>query len=210
LQIAAIRHEDGLEMPPKQKLTENQIADFVKWIEAGAVDPRDGAAAKSASAIDIEKGRQFWAFQPPVKPVLPTVKDQSWPLTEIDRFVRAAQEKNGVTVVADADPQTLVRRLYFDSIGLPPTLDEAREFVRDGQTDAQRTLESTVDRLAASRYFGERWGRHWLDVAATLNRAARRRASVIRRRGGTATTSSTRSTPTCRSISSSASKSRAT
>ncbi len=165
LLIAAIRHEDGLEMPPKKKLSDEQIADFEKWIEAGAVDPRDGAAAKSASAIDIEKGRQFWAFQRPVKPVLPTVTDRSWPLTEIDRFVRAAQEKNSVTVVTDADPQTLVRRLYFDLIGLPPTPDEVREFVRDWQSDAQRTLESTVDRLLDSSHFGERWGRHWLDVA---------------------------------------------
>ncbi len=165
LLIAAIRHEDGLEMPPKQKLTDDQIADFVKWIEAGAIDPRDGAGAKSASAIDIEKGRQFWAFQRPVKPVLPTVKNQSWPLTGIDCFVRAAQEENSVAAVADADPQTLVRRLYFDLIGLPPTPDQVREFVRDWQSDAQRTLETTVDRLLDSSHFGERWGRHWLDVA---------------------------------------------
>jgi len=165
LLIAAVRHEDGLEMPPKRKLSNDQIADFVKWIEAGAIDPRDGAAAKTASAIDIEKGRQFRAFQPPVKPTLPMVKDQSWPLTDIDRFVRAAQEENGVTVVADADPQTLVRRLYFDLIGLPPTPDEVREFARDWKSDAQRTLETTVDRLLDSSRYGERWGRHWLDVA---------------------------------------------
>ena len=165
LLIAAIRHEDGLEMPPKQKLTDDQIADFVKWIETGAIDPRDGAAAKSTSAIDIEKGREFWAFQRPVKPALPIIKDQSWPLTEIDRFVRMAQEKNGVTVVADANPQTLVRRLYFDLIGLPPTPEQVREFVRDWQSDAQRTLETTADRLLDSSQFGERWGRHWLDVA---------------------------------------------
>lgn len=165
LLIAAIRHEDGLEMPPKQKLSEDQIADFVKWIETGAVDPRDGAAASSASAIDIEQGRRFWAFQRPVKPELPMVKEQSWPLSDIDRFVRAAQEKNEVTVVADADPQTLVRRLYFDLIGLPPTPDQVQEFVRSSQSDAQRALETTVDHLLASSHFGERWGRHWLDVA---------------------------------------------
>jgi dienelactone hydrolase len=165
LLIAAIRHEDGLEMPPKQKLTAEQIADFVKWIEAGAIDPRDGAAAKTTSSIDIEKGRQFWAFQRPVKPALPIVVEPSWPLTDIDRFVQAAQEKNGVTVVGDADPQTLVRRLYFDLIGLPPTPEQVREFVRDWQSDAQRTLETTVDQLLDSSHFGERWGRHWLDVA---------------------------------------------
>jgi len=165
LLIAALRHEDGLEMPPKKKLTDDQIADFVKWIESGAVDPRDGAVAKNASAIDIQKGRQFWAFQQPVKPALPTIKDQSWPLTDVDRFVRAAQEKHGVDVVADAEPNTLVRRLYFDLIGLPPTPEQLNEFVRDWKFDTQRTLEITVDRLLDSSHFGERWGRHWLDVA---------------------------------------------
>jgi dienelactone hydrolase/mono/diheme cytochrome c family protein len=165
LLIAALRHEDGLEMPPKKKLSDEQIADFVKWIEAGAVDPRDGVAAKSASTIDMEKGREFWAFQRPVKPALPMVKDQSWPLTDIDRFVRAAQEQNGVTVVGDADPRTLVRRLYFDLIGLPPSPHEVHEFVRDWQSDAQHALHATVDRLLESSHFGERWGRHWLDVA---------------------------------------------
>jgi dienelactone hydrolase/cytochrome c553 len=165
LLIAAIRHEDGLEMPPKKKLSDDQIADFVKWIETGAIDPRDGAAARTSSAIDIEKGREFWAFRRTVKPALPMVTDQSWPLTDVDRFVRAAQETNGVTVVGDADPQTLVRRLYFDLIGLPPTPEQVRDFVRDWQSDAQRTLETTVDRLLDSSHFGERWGRHWLDVA---------------------------------------------
>jgi cytochrome c553 len=97
--------------------------------------------------------------------MLPTVQDPSWPLTEIDRFVRAAQEKNGVTVVADADPHTLVRRLYFDLIGLPPTPDQVQAFVRDWQSDSQGTLETTVDQLLDSSHFGERWGRHWLDVA---------------------------------------------
>jgi len=165
LLIAALRHEDGLEMPPKSKLSDEQIAEFVKWIEAGAIDPRDGDAAKITSAIDIEQGRQFWAFQRPAKPALPPLKNEAWPLTETDRFVRAAQEKNGVEVVADADPQTLVRRLYFDLIGLPTTPEQVREFLRDWQTDANRTLETTVDRLLDSSQFGERWGRHWLDVA---------------------------------------------
>ncbi|MCX7397654.1 MAG: DUF1549 domain-containing protein [Planctomycetales bacterium] len=165
LLIAAIRHEDGLEMPPKQKLTEEQIADFVTWIRTGAVDPREGVAAESSSAIDIEEGRRFWAFQRPVKPPLPPIQNESWPLTEVDRFVLAAQEKNGLSVVADAEPLTMVRRLYFDLIGLPPTPAEVRAFVNDWQNSPQQTLESTVDRLLDSSHFGERWGRHWLDVA---------------------------------------------
>jgi dienelactone hydrolase len=165
LLIAAIRHEDGLEMPPKSKLTDEQIADFVKWIEVGAIDPRDGAAAKAASAIDIEKGREFWAFQPPAKTPPPNVKDESWPVTDIDRFIRAAQKREGVEVVGDAEPGTLVRRLYFDLIGLPPSPEEVQSFVEGWQSTPQQTLESTVDRLLESRHFGERWGRHWLDVA---------------------------------------------
>jgi cephalosporin-C deacetylase-like acetyl esterase/cytochrome c553 len=165
LLIAAIRHENGLEMPPRSKLTDEQIADFVHWIETGAVDPRDGAAAKSTSAIDLEQGRKFWAFQRPVKAAPPRVAQESWPRTDIDHFIRAAQEREGVEVVGDAQPQTLVRRLYFDLIGLPPSPQEVRSFVEGWQNAPQPTLEVTVDQLLASRHFGERWGRHWLDVA---------------------------------------------
>jgi dienelactone hydrolase/cytochrome c553 len=165
LLIAAIRHEDGLEMPPKAKLTEEQIADFVKWIEAGAVDPREGKSAVAAAGIDVEQGRDFWAFQRPVKTQPPEVKDDLWPLTDVDRFVRAAQEREGLEVVGDAQPRTLVRRLYFDLIGLPPAPEEVQAFVDAWQSSPQQTLESTVDELLKSKHFGERWGRHWLDVA---------------------------------------------
>ncbi|MFM7074198.1 MAG: PSD1 and planctomycete cytochrome C domain-containing protein [Planctomycetota bacterium] len=169
LLIAAIRHEGGLEMPPQQKLTDEQIADFVRWIDAGATDPRDGVAAKPAAALDIERGRQFWAFQRPVKTPPPTPKETTWPLSDIDRFVLDAQEKNGVTAAADADPSVLVRRLYFDLIGLPPTTQESEQFVRHIQGGGPHALETTlkqsVDRLLESSQFGERWGRHWLDVA---------------------------------------------
>ena len=165
LLIAAIRHEDGLEMPPKSKLTDEQIADFVKWIEAGAIDPREGKSAVATAGIDIEQGRDFWAFQRPIKTQPPEVKDDSWPLTDVDRFVRAAQEREGLEVVGDAQPRTLVRRLYFDLIGLPPTPEEVQAFVDGWQNGPQQMLESTVDRLLESRQFGERWGRHWLDVA---------------------------------------------
>ncbi|MGE3777510.1 MAG: alpha/beta fold hydrolase [Pirellulaceae bacterium] len=165
LLIAAIRHEDGLEMPPKAKLTDEQIADFVKWIDAGAFDPREGKSPVTAAGIDIEQGREFWAFQRPVKTPPPQVKDESWPLTNVDRFVRAAQEREGLDVVGDAEPRTLVRRLYFDLIGLPPTPEEVQAFVTGWKKNSAQTLESTVDRLLESRHFGERWGRHWLDVA---------------------------------------------
>ncbi|MCB1233418.1 MAG: DUF1549 domain-containing protein, partial [Verrucomicrobiae bacterium] len=95
----------------------------------------------------------------------PQVKDESWPLTDVDRFIRAAQEREGLEVVGDAEPRTLVRRLYFDLIGLPPTPEEVQSFAEGWQSGPQQTLETTVDRLLESRQFGERWGRHWLDVA---------------------------------------------
>jgi cephalosporin-C deacetylase-like acetyl esterase len=199
LLIAAIRHEDGLAMPPKSKLTDEQIADFVKWIEAGAIDPRESRPGRKTAGVDIEAGRQFWAFQRPVKTPPPQVKNESWPLTDIDRFIRAAQEREGVEVVGDAEPRTLVRRLYFDLIGLPPTAEELDHWTnrlsfnpqpqarnandpqpqaRTSETQPRQTnslafgcglneegVAALVDRLLESRHFGERWGRHWLDVA---------------------------------------------
>jgi acetyl esterase/lipase len=165
LLIAALRHEQDMAMPPKEKLSPEQIADFVTWIESGAADPRDGAATVSAPAVDAEKARTFWAFRRPLAPAVPKPDDEAWPLTDIDCFVRAAQERNGLKVVADADPHTLVRRLYIDLIGLPPTPEEIETFANEWRGSPQRALESAVDRLLASPRFGERWGRHWLDVA---------------------------------------------
>jgi len=165
LLLTAIRHKDGMAMPPKSKLSEEQIADFVTWIENGAFDPRDTTSVRASSGVDIEKGREFWAFRAPVKSETPAVKDEKWPLTDIDRFVKAAQERNGIIAVGDADPRVLVRRLYFDLIGLPPAPEDVEKFEREWRGDAQATLKSTVDRLLDSPRFGERWGRHWLDVA---------------------------------------------
>ncbi|MDX2037139.1 MAG: alpha/beta fold hydrolase [Isosphaeraceae bacterium] len=165
LLLAALRHEDGLEMPPKKKLSDDQIADFTAWVTSGAIDPRDGGSTAAASTVDIEKGRDYWAFQPVVAPSVPKVADASWTLAEIDRFVRAEQELQGLSVVGDASPEILIRRLSFDLIGLPPTPDEIRAFEQAWKQDADRALESTVDRLLDSPRFGERWGRHWLDVA---------------------------------------------
>src|SRR5207244_913888 len=121
LLIKAIRyHDEKLTMPPKQKLPDNVIADFESWVAMGAPDPRT-TGVKSTTSISIEDGRKFWAFQAPKKTVSPTVKDASWPADDIDRFLRAAQEAKGVHPVGDAEPRTLIRRLYFDLIGLPPS-----------------------------------------------------------------------------------------
>ena len=173
LLIAAIRGEKkDLLMPPKEKLPPEVIADFEKWVLMGAPDPRDGKA-KLAKKPDLADGKNFWAFQP-VKPVAaPKVKDTKWPTTELDRFVLAKLEEHKLKPVADADAHTLIRRLYFDLIGLPPAPEQVAAFVKDCGSPAPHSafriphsaLEKVVDQLLASPQFGERWGRHWLDLA---------------------------------------------
>jgi hypothetical protein len=167
LLFKAIRHQGSLKpMPPKKKLTAEVIADFEKWIAMGAPDPRDGSAkAAKAPPIDIDKGRRFWSFQPPKKTTPPKVKDAAWPRGDIDRFLLAGLEAKGLRPVADADPRTLVRRVYFDLVGLPPSPEEVEAFVKKYAADRQAALGAVVDKLLASPRFGERWGRHWLDVA---------------------------------------------
>ena len=136
LLIDAIRH-DGLEMPPKKKLPEKVIADFVAWVKMGAPDPREGGKAPAArKEIDIEAGRQFWAFQLPKEVAAPTVKDKQWAKTDIDIFVLAALEKNKLKPVADADRRTWIRRVSLDLVGLIPTPAEIDAFVNDKSSQA--------------------------------------------------------------------------
>ena len=163
LLIEAIRYGDeDLEMPPKEKLPDSVIADFEKWIRDGAADPRRATHAVSKpDSIDIEAGRKHWAYQPLRAPAIPEVKDAAWPANDIDRFILARLEAAGLQPGADAKKITLVRRLYFDLIGLPPSPKEIARFVDDKSPEA---YENLVDRLLKSPRFGERWGRHWLDV----------------------------------------------
>jgi cytochrome c553 len=167
LLLQAIKHQhDKLKMPPKKKLADEVIADFEKWIAMGAPDPREGRVkVAKKNEIDIEKGRTFWSFRPPQKRPLPQVRDAAWPNGPIDRFLLAGLEAKGLAPVADADARALVRRVYFDLIGLPPAPEEVEAFVRQDAADRQAALGAVVDRLLASPRFGERWGRHWLDVA---------------------------------------------
>jgi hypothetical protein len=163
--VQAIRHaRDELKMPPKKKLPAEVIADFEKWVAMGAPDPRGGTTRVVKNEIDVEKGRSFWAFQPPKKAPPPAVKDAAWPRDDIDRFLLAALEAKGLAPVADADARTLVRRVTFDLTGLPPTPEEVEQFVKEYAARPEAALEAAVDRLLASPRFGERWGRHWLDV----------------------------------------------
>jgi hypothetical protein len=163
LLLSALRHED-LEMPPKGKLSDDVIADFAKWIEMGAPDPREGEIV-AGDSVDLEAGRHFWSFQPVVKPQLPKSAPSGSP---IDQLVAVRREQTGVTPVATAKPETLIRRLYFDLVGLPPepeafALWVARLKSRDDR-ERDAALRALVDALLESPHFGERWGRHWLDV----------------------------------------------
>lgn len=159
--IAAIRHQK-LEMPPQGKLPEAIIADFVRWVEQGAIDPRDGMTSTRAARIDIEKGRTFWAFQPPRIHPRPHVKRTEWPRKELDWFVLAAQESRGIDLVRPASKHEWIRRATLDLIGLPPAPEEIDAFENDTSVDARARV---IDRLLSSPHYGERWGRYWLDLA---------------------------------------------
>ena len=162
-----ITHRDAnSRMPPDSTLSDRAIADFKQWIEMGAPDPReDGLPAIVNSTIDIDKGREFWSFQRPKKSSPPSIDDSDWMRTEVDRFVRAALDAQGMKPAPVADAPTLLRRLHFDLIGLPPSPADIGRFLSNWKRDSQRAIETEVDRLLQSRHFGERWGRHWLDVA---------------------------------------------
>ena len=150
-------------MPPDELLPADVVADFEKWIEMGAPDPRDGEAPVAAApGIDLEAGRQFWSFQPLGEIGVPTPGDTDWCRTEIDQFIRVRQEQAGLAPGPDADRRVLARRAYFDLIGLPPTPEELETFLADDSPTAWAQL---IDRLLESPHYGERWGRHWLDVA---------------------------------------------
>jgi len=163
LLLNALRY-DELEMPPKGRLSDSIIADFEKWIEDGAVDPRDGEAILHNTSIDFDKARQFWSYRPPSNPTVRENNNSEWPRNDIDRFVLAKLESHGIQPIGDADDRTLIRRLYFDLIGLPPSPDEIQRFLSESASDRDTAVAALVWQLLDSQHFGERWGRHWLDV----------------------------------------------
>lgn len=159
LLIQAVRHAGDLKMPKgKEKLGEREIAALVEWVRIGAPWPSDGAKAKSQTL----NPNRHWAFQPVARPRIPAVRNKRWVRNEIDAFVLAKLEAKRMSPSKPADRRTLIRRVYFDLTGLPPTFEEIEAFVADRSPDA---LEKVVDRLLASPRFGERWGRYWLDLA---------------------------------------------
>jgi hypothetical protein len=161
LLIQAIRYtDDDLQMPPKHRLTPEQVRDFEEWVRMGAPDPRDGKVPLSPSQ-NLSETRKHWSFQPVREPQPPEVKTRGWARNEIDAFLLFGMEAKGVTPSQDADPRGLLRRATYDLTGLPPTPEETRTFLADKSRDA---FAKVIDRLLASHAYGERWGRHWLDV----------------------------------------------
>ncbi|RLT05727.1 MAG: DUF1553 domain-containing protein [Planctomycetota bacterium] len=157
LLIRAVRHEDeNLKMPKDDKLSDRQIADLVRWVEMGAPFP------KVQKSNTRNRDPNHWAFQPPKEQRVPAVKNVAWPQSALDNFVLAKLEAAGVSPAEKADKRTLIRRVTFDLTGLPPMPVEIDAFLADDRADAFAHL---VDRLLASPAYGERWGRHWLDVA---------------------------------------------
>ena len=165
--IQAVRHtHDRLKMPPQGKLDENEIADLVTWVREGAVWPEITAASSSGGKgklhVITREQRSFWSFLPIRKPPPPIVKNDAWVRGPIDRFVLRELGSRNLAPVQPADKRTMIRRAYFDLIGLPPTPEDTDAFVQDDSPDA---FARVVDRLLASPRYGERWGRYWLDVA---------------------------------------------
>ena len=164
----ALRYDKhDLQMPPSGKLSDSILADFDRWISMGAHDPRNSSldevfAVGGLKAKSFEEGRKFWAFKPIRFTNLPEVQKDEWIQDDIDRFILRRMEGKRLQPAKRADPITLLRRIFFDLTGLPPSPQDIKDF-RD--SSSKKLFENVVDRLLESPRFGERWGRHWLDVA---------------------------------------------
>ena len=165
LLIEAINYGDLVQMPPKSKLPAAEIATLTRWVERGAAWPievdKTAAAKSKVKPFDLKERSRHWSFQPVRKADPPEVKDASWPSSPIDRFLLASLEAKGLKPARAAEKRTLIRRATFDLTGLPPTPAEIDAFLADAAPDA---FSKVVDRLLASPRYGERWGRHWLDL----------------------------------------------
>jgi hypothetical protein len=170
LLISAIKHDEFLKMPPKEKLTSAQVVDLTRWVEMGLPWPEEksgitaniGQSSDALTAKFTEEQKTYWAFQPPKRSSLPAVNNNNWPQTPIDYFILAELEAANLIPATQSNKRTLICRATFDLTGLPPTPEEISTFVSDDSPDAYSNL---IDRLLGSPRYGERWGRHWLDVA---------------------------------------------
>jgi hypothetical protein len=164
LLVQAIRYQDEPRMPPRQQLADGEVATLVRWVEMGLPWPEARAEAPVTGRNDgriAAAARSFWAFQPLKDAPPPPVVDASWPASDLDWYILAALEARGLKPSPQADKRTLIRRATFDLTGLPPTPEEVDAFLADAAPGA---FTRVVDRLLATPHYGERWGRHWLDV----------------------------------------------
>ncbi len=162
LLVDAVRYREVRRMPPDGKLTDRQVEVLERWVKLGLPWPGGAALpAKDAGFTITEKQRQFWSFQPPKAITVPAVSNKEWAKSDVDHFILAALEAKKLAPAKPADKRTLLRRATFDLIGLPPTPTEIDAFLKD---DSPQAFAKIVDRLLASPRYGERWGRHWLDV----------------------------------------------
>lgn len=161
--IRAVRYEDpDLQMPPSQTLPEEEVAKLEQWVRIGAPAPKQSEKVLPEDPADPSAGKSHWAYQPLLRPTPPDVQNEQWPRSPVDRFVLARLENEELAPARDAIPRDLVRRVYIQLTGLPPTPQQVESFLSDERPGA---LERLVDRLLSSPQFGQRWGRHWLDLA---------------------------------------------
>jgi len=159
--IEAIRYKNrDMQMPPKSALPAAAIKILEEWVQRGAPDPRTQTLAQGPRKIDLEKGRQHWAFRPVAKVTLPVENGHP-----IDAFITTKLAEKKLSLSPPADPVTLIRRMSFDLTGLPPTPEEVAAFITEFGKHPQKALDTLIDRLLASPHYGEKWGRHWLDIA---------------------------------------------
>lgn len=166
--IHAVSWQDlDLQMPPKKKLSDREIQMLTEWVQRGAPDPREPAGqpkVKKSTGMDVETGRQFWSYAPLKKTAVPPVKNKAWPKSEIDSFILAGLEKQGLRPTRDAEPAELARRMAYVLTGLPPSLAQLERFSRVARTDRTLAVRELMDELLGSMAFAERWAGHWLDI----------------------------------------------
>ncbi len=171
LLIETLHYDGDIQMPPKGKLPETEIAALTEWVKRGAPFPPERETSdRPDGEIDFQAGRRFWSFQPVAQQTLPIVNDTLWPRQRIDYFLLEMMEQDNLHPSDVADRRTLLRRLSFDLTGLPPTPEELDRFLND---ESEHAYETQVDRLLQSPHFGERWGRLWLDFARYTDTTAK-------------------------------------
>ncbi len=174
LLISAVMHGELLKMPPRAKLSSAEVGDLVRWVELGSPWPgaelpanpsRTASGPKAAAGAEPElsaEAKSFWAFRPPEQPEVPSAADDHWSTGPIDRFIFLRLREAGLEPAPPVEKRLLLRRATFDLIGLPPTPEEVAAFLAD---DSPEAFARVVERLLESAHYGEKWGRHWLDVA---------------------------------------------